>query len=176
MAFLNLIKLLGEIMKKRLLAILLIFVVSFAFIGCSKVENNDSGVVNAYDGVCQIYMTKKNSFYIPVVVGWIALNSIPNKIEVDCANQTFELDIKSVNVSSTGLYLLHFKQTEIFGNLTAGTHSVNLFITFGDTVIRIQNFDEFDCDDNYFIVNGINLESGEPIYLMDKESNWIGPY
>ena len=87
--------------------------------------------------------------YHPQIVGWVALKTIPDKVTLVCSNEKVELDIKAVNPSTNGLYVMNFKQEHIFDDLEKGDNPIHLLIQIGNKEFEIKNFDLFVCDDDY---------------------------
>ena len=134
--------------KLKFLTLFLVLLCLFST-GCAK-ENPDGKLITEYEGKCSIYMTiDEYGFYHPQVVGWVALKTIPNKITLVCSEESFELNIKAVNPSTNGLYVLNFKQEHVFEDLEKGDNPIHLLIQIGDKQIEIKDFDLFICDDDY---------------------------
>ena len=168
-------------MKKIIFILLGLFVLISFTSGCAVEENKNTSAVHVeeFDGKCAMYITKEDGLYFPLIYGNIALTNIPNSITVDVASEQFELDIKSLNVSSNGLYILTFKQTHAFNFLAKGEHVVDLIIDFGNAIVKLENFATFIADDDYVIFPIANFYPdgiGQAILGMAKTKEWAtGP-
>lgn len=138
-------------MKKRIYLIICLCLLTLFSFGCQSAHNNNTTHVIEYEGECSIYMTEHESgfVYIPKIVGWVALSTIPDSLTLVCSDEEVELDIKSVTVSSAGLYILSFKQEHVFNDLEKGENPINLLVQIGSKVFEIKNFDVFNCNDDY---------------------------
>ena len=164
-------------MKKRFLIILGLIILVLFSTGCAeKKKNTSQNYVEEFTGKCVMYIAKDDGFYYPTIYGDVALSNLPKHIYVDVAGEKFELYVKSVNVSSNGLYILSFKQTHIFNELTAGKHELDLIIDFGNSEIKIENYATFNVDEDYFVLNFASLGDDYNVCAMGKKSEWsIGP-
>ncbi len=166
-------------MKKRFLIILGLIILMLFSSGCTQVEkkkNNLQTYAEEFTGKCVMYIAKDDGYYYPTIYGDVTLSILPNHLYVDVAGQTFELHVKSTNISSNGLYVLSFKQTHIFGELTKGTYEIDLIIDFGNSRIRIEEYGVFNVDDDYFLTALVNVDFSSGVVAMDKKSKWLsGP-
>lgn len=145
--------------------------------GCAEEKKKTSQAhVEEFTGKCSIYMVKDDGFYYPTIYGDVALSNLPKHIYCDVAGEEFELTVKSVNISSNGLYILSFKQEHAFNKLTAGEYGLDLIIDFGSTEIKIENYATFKVDSDYFIIHVASFDGEYLIIAMGKTSEWaIGP-
>ena len=165
--------------------------------GCST-HSSDERLITEYEGKCSIYMTvDEYGFYHPQIVGWVALKTIPDKVTLVCSDEKVELDIKSVNPSTNGLYVMNFKQEHIFHDLEKGDNPIHLLIQIGGREFEIKNFDLYVCDDDYEASNiclisdifgdwddfdGTESDPNDKtwstitIYAMDKTKYWTPFY
>ena len=162
-------------MKKINFLAIFIAVLCLFSAGCST-HNPDGKVVSEYDGKCSIYMTiDEYGLYHPQIVGWVTLKTIPDKVTLVCSNEKVELDIKAVNPSTNGLYVMNFKQEHIFDDLEKGDNPIHLLIQIGNKEFEIKNFDLFVCDDDYEeCVSAVivDLDTFETIQIYGMEKPW----
>ncbi|MBQ7236937.1 MAG: hypothetical protein IJX03_07310 [Clostridia bacterium] len=185
-------------MKKRIYLIICLCLITLFSFGCQPAHNNNISHVLEYDGKCSIYMTvDEYGYYHPQIVGWVALKTIPDKLTLVCSDEKVELDIKSVNPSTNGLYVMNFKQEHIFHDLEKGDNPIHLLIQIGGREFEIKNFDLYVCDDDYEAANiclitdifddwealgDINSDPNDKtgstimIYAMDKTKYWTPFY
>ncbi len=175
-------------MKKRILIILgLVFLMLFST-GCavdnqSKKKEPQQIHTEEFTGKCLMYIDEIDGYYYPTIYGDISLSRLPQNIYAQVAGTKFKLEVKSTNISSNGLYILSFKQTHLFGELSSGTYSINLIVDYGRSTIVVENCGIFNVDTNYsFVALGnilaffpeiANEDVLSPIIGMRKDDEWI---
>lgn len=124
-------------------------------------------------------MVEKNSFYYPTITGKVQLSFMPTKLEVLVEeNGSFDIaedDFTDVSRSGNN-YIVSFEKTHIFGKLDKGDYSVTIKAYKQDKPYLVNYETFFAVDELYTALPVYNNTTGEFIIVMDKESNWVGPY
>ena len=124
-------------------------------------------------------MVEKESFYYPTIKGKVNLSFSPSKLEVIVEdNGSFDIaEDDFTNLSySNNRYIVSFEKVHIFGRLDEGDYTVQIKAYNGDKDYMVKYETVFVVDELYTAFNGVNFETGKPLYAMDKESNWVGPF
>lgn len=186
-------------MKRYITLILTVLIAMIAFLGLSACDSLDirfpsscnSEKSNGEKEVAPIMildntetdftmtMVEKKSFYYPTVKGKAKLPFMPTKLEVFVdGNGSFDIgenDFTNLSYSDNN-YIVSFEKTHIFGQLYKGDYRVTIKAYEQDKTYLVNYETVFVVDELYTALSGVNMETGETFFAMDKESNWTGPY
>ena len=162
-------------MRTTFITILFVFVLTL--IGCGEVKESNHAYNEPVVVSSQFTMTmeERNSFYYPTIKGNVVSPVYPSKLEAFFDNKVFELDMSVILKIGEG-YLISLDTVHIFGCLNQGDYTVKLKAYDGNKFYILDCETVFVVDELYTAITGFNMETGENVSAMDKESNWIGPF
>ena len=179
-------------MKKGISALLFTLVLAFAMLGgctADKPGNTGGTVVlppssDPQELTYKFEIVEKDSFYFPTISGKVAFNFYPERITVSVQDMEEELTPASVvyvpayyEGAERYNYIFSISEVVIFPRLQEGTHNVVIYgyDKAGEkTANQITN--QIYVKGEMFACGAVDFETGETLYCMDLESNWIGPY
>ena len=176
-------------MKKAIAALLLMIVCAAMFGGCVKEKPGSGGTVVVPPGeqtdlTYKFEIVEKDSFYFPTITGKVAFDFYPEKITVSV--QDMEKELTPVGVVYVPAYYegaerynykFSISEVVIFPELEKGKHDVVIY-GYDKSGEKTANAitGQIYVKGDMFAMTGANFGTGETLYGMDLESNWIGPY
>lgn len=152
----------------------------FSFLeGCTSFfpeEDEDDGEFIQTSVYAFELIENEDSFYYPLVKGEMHLQRVPDEIIFTFDDKEFLIEPNSMSYDADNVvYSIKFEQAvEPFG-VRKGKHETAIKYIYDQKTVTVTE-KIVTIDDNYFLANAVNSDTGETITLLDKESNWIGPF